>query len=666
MLQSNKYNLVSKLEWCMQVIRVLIPQIGLFPLDYLVSQSDEVKLGDIVRVQVRRKEISAIVWEIDVESCYNIENLKYIIKDNDLFKASIDKKHLEFIKITSEYYLAKLGSICKLVLPVDVNESPIKLYEQEIANFNLPILSQDQQEILCQIEEINKPIILKGVTGSGKTEIYFHLVAQELMKGKQVLILLPEIALSMQIISRFKQRFGFDPVIWNSTVTKAQKKRILRGIIQGSVRLVIGARSALFLPYNNLSLIVIDEEHDASYKQNDGILYNARDMAVLRSKIYGNKVMLVSATPSLESVYNAQNGKYELLELKTRYQAATMPEIDIIDMREQNLGYNSWLSEELIAAIKANIKQGLQSLLFLNRKGYAPLLLCSSCGYRFACANCSTSLVMHKSEKKLKCHHCGYIDVIPSECKDCGESETLRLCGPGIERIAEEVKNLFPKSKIALISRFDSGIDKDFENTLKDIESGKIDILIGTQVITKGYHFPNLTLVGVIDADYGFSGCDLRSSERTYQLLHQVGGRAGREKDKGRVVLQTYYPDNKLLNALKNYDDHVFVQEEMESRSLSAMPPFGKMASIIVTGKNVDKLENFAKHIVRRAPKTSAKILGPAEAVIFKVSNRYRYKILILTKKGFNIQKYLSTWLDEIKVPSEFHMKIDIDPYHFV
>ncbi|KAJ6644896.1 Primosomal protein N' [Pseudolycoriella hygida] len=534
----------------------------------------------------------------------------------------LNQEIVKLIKWAANYYITSLGSIAKLVLPVDIFEGPVKVKHQNIQlDFSLPPLLPDQQNALSVINSSNKPTIVKGVTGSGKTEVYFHLIADYLRQDKQILIMLPEIALSQQIISRFIARFNFQPIIWNSTVTKAQKKMILRGILSNEIKLLIGTRSSLFLPYPCLGLIIIDEEHDSSYKQDDGVLYNARDSAILRSsltKTEGNypniKVVLCSATPAIETIYNANKGKYQLIELSNRYLAATLPEIQVIDMKKQKLAKNSYLSKELIIAIHKNLANNEQVLLFLNRRGYAPLMLCKDCGYRFTCNFCSAWLVVHKFTKKLECHHCGYQSKIYISCPDCLAEDSLTICGPGIERIEEEARYLFPDHEIAIISKEHSQKPEKIQELLHKMEDSKIDILIGTQMITKGYHFPNLTLVGIIDADLGnINAGDLSSTERNYQLLYQVGGRAGREEKKGLVLLQTYYPDNMIFNYIKEGDSKFF-QYELETREAHNMPPFSKMASIILSGQDEYKILEIAKKLVAIAPKSSARILGPSRA----------------------------------------------------
>ncbi|UCM92594.1 primosomal protein N' [Candidatus Tisiphia endosymbiont of Melanophora roralis] len=649
----------------MQVAKILLPLAKLFPLDYLIPNELKLAIGDLVVVPFRNKELTGIVWQLDTEVSEGIIKIKSI-KQKVPLEFRFNQEILDLIKWAANYYMTSLGSVAKLALPIDIAQQPIKIKHQELnKDFILPTLSIEQQEALSLLSQSDKPSIIKGVTGSGKTEIYFHLLADYLKQGNQILIMLPEIALSQQIINRFIARFGFQPVIWNSVVTKAQKKMILRGLLNNEIKVIIGARSSLFLPYSNLGLIIIDEEHDSSYKQDDGILYNARDVAVLRGSLSKIKVVLCSATPSIETLYNVSTNKYQLIELSNRYQEATLPEIQIIDMKKEKLSKNSYLSKELIALIGKKLASKEQVLLFLNRRGYAPVMLCKLCGYRFTCNSCSAWLVVHKSSKKLECHHCGYQSRIHIFCPDCREEDSLTVCGPGIERIEEETRHLFPDSKIAVISKDYAQKPEKIRELLYKMEHSEIDILIGTQMITKGYHFPNLTLVGVVDADLGaISSGDLRSSERNYQLLHQVGGRAGREDKKGLVLMQTYYPDNAIFSYIKNGGDQ-FLQYELETRQAENMPPFTKMASIILSGKNEHKVLEISKTLVAIAPKSSARILGPSSALMFKLAGKFRYRILIIVDRKFNLQKFLQTWLSLIKIPAFCHLKVDIDPKSF-
>lgn len=651
----------------MGIAKILLPLPKLFPLDYAIPEDLQLKKGDLVIVPFRSKEITAIVWQLKVEAPSNFSKLKFI-KQKVPFDYQLNPEILELIDWVANYYINELGSIAKLVLPVDISEKPIKIECQEIkTDFTLPNLSVIQQHALTILQKSpHKTAIVKGVTGSGKTELYFHLLADYLGQNKQILIMLPEIALSQQIINRFTERFGFKPVVWNSSVTKAQKKRILRGILSNEVKVIIGARSSLFLPYKNLGLIIVDEEHDSSYKQDDGILYNARDMAVLRGNLGGAQVVLCSATPSIETIYNVAQQKYQLIELASRYKEASLPIVQIIDMKKEKLPSTSFLSKILITAIRTNLANKQQTLLFLNRRGYSPLLLCKLCGYRFMCKSCSAWLVLHKSSKRLECHHCGYQTKIHTSCPECLEKESLTVCGPGIERIEEEAKYLFSDSKIEVISKDYLQKPEKIQELLRKMQNNEIDILIGTQVITKGYHFPNLTLVGVIDADLGSnSGGDLRSSERTYQLLHQVGGRAGREDKKGTVMIQTYYPDHLIFTHLKNATEDQFFDYELQTRQTAEMPPYTKMASITLAGKVENKVFEIAKNLVNIAPQSSARILGPASAAMAKLAGKYRFRILVITDRKFNLQRYLSSWLSLIKIPSSCHIKIDIDPKSF-
>ncbi|MFK7974481.1 MAG: primosomal protein N' [Rickettsiaceae bacterium] len=647
----------------MLIIKVLLPKVLLFPLDY--NTNKEYEIGDLVLVPFRNKEITGIVWQTHCTK--SDKPLKQVI-ENTPFIGKVAYSLIELISKTSSYYLIPLGTVAKLVLPVDINELPIKTKEQDVnVNIKLPQLSPIQKDCLEQINNNpNKPILIKGVTGSGKTEIYFHAIINQLKSGKQALIMLPEIALSKQIITRFSQRFGFEPAIWNSTVTKAQKKRILRGIISGSVQVVIGARSALFLPYKNLGIIVVDEEHDPSYKQNEGILYNARDMAVLRGSIESCATLLVSATPSIESIYNTQLNKYHLIELGHRFNKAVLPKIRIIDMRYESLQQNNWLSEQAKKEIYNTVQNAQQVLIFLNRRGYAPLMLCKACGYKVHCPYCSASMVVHQALNRMECHHCSRTSPIHSICPECKETDSLILCGPGVERIAEEVTKTFPDCKVAIASKDQSSLDGQMQNLLVQMENSEIDILIGTQIITKGYHFPNLTLVIVVDADIGFSGGDLRTSERTFQLLHQVGGRAGREDKKGQVILQTYLPNHKVISSFVNNDEESFVKSELKARQNSGMPPFTKVAVMTVTGNDSTKTKKIAHELLSCAPKSSARILGPAEALMHKISGKYRYKLLIIVSRKFNLQKYLELWQKQIKIPSSYRLRIDIDPQNLL
>ncbi len=649
----------------MQIVNVIVPVSGLlFPLSYIAPKDKNINIGDIVLVPFRNKEITSIVWEINVSPLNNIK-LKFI-SNKIQFSASVKYQLLDFIKRSSNYYLVSLSTIAKLVLPVELNHPPIISMQQTIPkNVKLAVLSSDQKLCLNNFLKATKPVVIKGATGSGKTEIYFHAVFEQIKLGKQALIMLPEIALSNQIITKFKERFTVFPVIWNSTISKAQKKRILRGIISGEIQIIIGTRSSLFLPYKSLGIIVIDEEHDNSYKQNEGVLYHARDMAVLRSNIEQCKCLLLSATPSIETIYNVNLNKYHLITLKNRFFNSILPTIEMVDMRKEKPKSDCLLSTKLIQAINYTLSKKQQVLLFLNRRGFAPLILCKSCGFSFQCKWCSSFMVVHKLLQRLKCHYCGYVTNIPVMCIYCKSKDSLIFYGPGIERVAEQVTALFPNKKISLISGDNSKKVDSIKKLLMKMEKGEINILIGTQIITKGYHFPKLTLVGVIDADIGFTAGDLRTSEKMYQLLHQVGGRAGREHDQGLVLLQTHNPNNKVLLSIKEGSDAQFIAAEINSRKLAQMPPFTRMAAITFSGKDKEKVFEIANSFVTNIPKTRVKILGPAEPIIFRLAARYRYRVLLISDKLFNLQQFIKTSIESIRIPSFIHIKNDIDPYNF-
>ena len=508
---------------------------------------------------------------------------------------------------------------------------------------------------------------MDGVTGSGKTEVYFQAILNTLKQKKQVLVLLPEIYLSTEWNFRFKQNFGFDPLIWHSNLSKKIRKETWFKVNRGDNNAIVGARSALFLPFSNLGLIIIDEEHDNSFKQEEGVLYNARDMALIRAKIEKIPIILSTATPSMETWSNSQNNKFSYVKLSERIGIAKMPEIRIVDMREANLDYNKWISHSLKDKISENLVNKNLSLLFLNRRGYAPLKLCNSCGHRLKCRNCESWLVEHKKDNILICHQCGITQKFENKCKSCGEEETLISCGPGVERIEEEIMGYFPEVKIEILSSDTVKNPQAMSALLEKIQNSEIDIIIGTQMISKGHNFKNLTLVGIIDADMSLSGGDLRASEKAFQVLHQVSGRAGRENKKGIVLIQTYDPENQVIEALKKNNRDNFLTMEKDFRKVANLPPFGRLVSIIISSKDQYKLERFGNTLKDFAPNfENISILGPAPAPIFYLRGKFRYRFLIKTKKEINIQKVIKIWLQNTKLPSAIKLVIDIEPYSFL
>jgi primosomal protein N' (replication factor Y) len=532
-------------------------------------------------------------------------------------------------------------------------------------------LSPDQQKAAdALIQKTNANVfsatLLDGVTGAGKTEVYFEAVAAALKQNKQVLILLPEIALSNAFIDRFVSRFGCSPALWHSSLTPAQRRTTWRGVARGECQVIVGARSALLLPYADLGLIIVDEEHDPAYKQEEGTLYHARDMAVARGHISKIPVVLVSATPSLETMHNVWQKKYDHLILPDRFAGASLPDIKLIDMKSDKPEKQHFISPTLHKALADTLAAQGQSLLFLNRRGYAPLTLCRTCGHRFECPRCSAWLIEHKKTLKFHCHHCGYHTPVPPACPKCGDKDSLAACGPGVERILDEVTGYFPDARILVLSSDTTTTHDELKKSLNDIRDHKVDIIIGTQIIAKGHHFPKLTCVGVVDADLGLSGGDLRATERTYQLLHQVAGRAGREKEKGTVYLQTFAPETKVMRALAAGNRDAFLDVEAASRERAHMPPYSRLAGIILSGRDENKVAAFARELGLNAPQGAGiKTLGPAEAPMYRLRGKFRRRLLVVADKQIDVQKSLSHWLSTLKPPGGVRVQVDIDPQSF-
>ncbi|ASM73014.1 MULTISPECIES: primosomal protein N' [Roseobacteraceae] len=510
--------------------------------------------------------------------------------------------------------------------------------------------------------------LLRGVTGSGKTEVYLEAVAACLAQGRQALVLLPEIALTAEFLKRVEARFGARPAEWHSGATMTERRRIWRMVGQGGAQLVIGARSALFLPYQNLGLIVVDEEHDTSYKQEDGVLYNARDMAVLRASICGAHVVLASATPSLESWANAEAGKYKRLELTSRFGPAVMPVMGTIDMRAAALPADRWVSPDLQKAVQARIDAGEQAMLFINRRGYAPITLCRACGHQIACDQCDARMVEHRFLKRLMCHQCGETKPMPTTCPSCEAEDRLAPVGPGVERLGEEAALLWPDARIATLSSDMYGSARALKAEIENIAQGGTDIVIGTQLVAKGHNFPNLTLVGVIDADLGLQGSDLRAAERTFQLMRQVAGRAGRADKPGTALLQTYQPEHPVIRAILAGDEEGFWRAEAAQREAAGVPPYGRMAGIILSGPDVAAVFDIANKLARAdgpLRQVGAQVYGPAPAPIARVRGRHRVRMLIKADKGVALQGALRKWVKQVQIKGDIRLAIDIDPQSF-
>jgi primosomal protein N' (replication factor Y) len=510
--------------------------------------------------------------------------------------------------------------------------------------------------------------LLRGVTGSGKTEVYLEAVAAALRAGRQALVLLPEIALTAEFLTRVEARFGAKPAEWHSGATMTERRRIWRMVGQGQAQLVIGARSALFLPYQNLGLVVVDEEHDTSYKQEEGVLYNARDMAVLRASICGAHVVLASATPSLESWANAQAGKYTKLELTSRFGPAVMPTMGTIDMRAEGLPSDRWVSPKLKAEVDLRLERGEQAMLFINRRGYAPVTLCRACGHQIACDHCDARMVEHRFLKRLVCHQCGESKPTPTVCPSCEAEDKLAPVGPGVERLGEEATALWPDARIATLSSDMYGSARALKAEIAGIAQGTADIIIGTQLVAKGHNFPKLTLVGVIDADLGLMGSDLRAAERTFQLMRQVAGRAGRAEAPGTALLQTYQPDHPVIRSILAGDEEGFWKAEAAERKQAGMPPYGRLAGIILSGPDMAAVFDAGNQLARndRALRdVGAQVYGPAPAPIARVRGRHRVRLLVKADKGVALQRALSIWVSQIRLKGDLRLAVDIDPQSF-
>jgi primosomal protein N' (replication factor Y) (superfamily II helicase) len=511
--------------------------------------------------------------------------------------------------------------------------------------------------------------LLDGVTGSGKTEVYFEAVARTLERGLQALIMLPEIALTDQFMRRFSERFGCAPVEWHSALAGLERGRVWRAAATGDARVIVGARSALFLPFNELGLIVIDEEHDAGFKQDDRVHYQARDMGIVRGSLGGFPVVLSSATPSIESHVNVRTGRYRHVVLPGRFSGAALPDITPIDLRVTPPERGKWLSPVLVNAVAETLEAKQQTLLFLNRRGYAPLTLCRTCGHRIQCPQCTAWLVEHRFRGRLHCHHCGFAIPHPEKCPSCGEAGSLVACGPGVERVAEEVAERFPDARVAVLSSDLIPGLTEMREMIRSIEAGGIDIIIGTQIVAKGHHFPLLATVGIVDGDLGLAlGADPRAGERTFQLLHQVTGRAGRAFTEGRGYVQTYMPEHPVMAAIIASDREAFIEREIAVRRAGLLPPYGRLAALIVSARDKETAQLVARDIVHRAPPADRiEILGPAEAPLAVIRGRHRWRLLVKAPREIDMQDYLRTWLAALPpLKGDIRLTVDIDPYNFL
>ena len=632
------------------------------------SKNKELKVGQVVLVPFGKKMETGIIWNKNIEKPqHEIKEISKII-DYIILKNTT----IEFIKWISNYTLAPLGLVLKLFLiNSDIVEFSLGSLSKDKLNAFAITLNKEQEnaklEIIQSISKSNKPILLEGVTGSGKTEVYFEIIEKFLKEKKQVLIMVPEISLTPQLETRFKKRFGIDVLLWHSKISKKNRQKIWHQCFNGEQAIVIGARSSLFLPFSNLGLIVVDEEHDSSYKQEDNIRYQARDLAIVRAKIESNFVLLASATPSLETINNVKINKYNHVFLSKQYSGTPLPEISLINLTKDKLEKDKWISKSITEEISKCLDNNEQALIFLNRRGYSPLALCNSCGFRYECEQCSSWMVMHQNKKIFLCHQCGTIKKINLNCPKCEEKDSIKFIGPGVERVAEELTLSFPEKNISIMSSDNVNTPNKIKKFIDDINSKKIDIIVATQIMAKGYDFPNLSLVGIVDADAGLFGGDPRAIEKTFNLLQQVGGRAGRGKKLGKVLLQTYFPDQQIIKSIQLREREKFLERALEERRNFNIPPFGFMTAIIISSHTKSLASKSASQIVQLSNiDENIKVLGPVEAPISLLRGQYRYRILIKGNNRKNLNKLTKIIVGKVKLPSSVKLIIDVDPYTFM
>lgn len=654
-------------------IRVLLPAPLAEAYDYLPPDGERPADGCYVEVPFGGRTMIGVVWG-DGKGGVAREKLKQVIRVLDL--PPVPDVNRAFTDWVATYTLTPPGAVLKMMFgnakllepkKKDVFTAPV--YDPA---FLQPELNEDQAKAAQLLVDKVKArtysaTLLDGVTGSGKTEVYCEAIAQCLRDGRQALVLLPEIAMTAALVDRFAARFGQKPLEWHSGLSEKQKRLNWRAISRGEGKFILGARSALFLPYPDLGLIVVDEEHEAAYKQEEGVIYHGRDMAVVRAHLGGISVVLASATPSLESLYNVRQGKYGHALLRKRYGSAGMPFIELVDLRQYKLSAQEFLSPPLVTALQRGIDLGQQSMLFLNRRGYAPLTLCRACGHRLQCPRCTSWLTAHQKSGRLHCHHCDFSMRLPSKCPSCFEEDRFAACGPGVERIAEEVKTRLPDARIAVMASDMLDSPQAAQELVDRMARRELDILIGTQIMAKGYHFPRLTFVGVVDGDLGLAGGDPRASERTFQLLQQMAGRSGRSEDEGRVLLQTASPDHPVMKAIVRGDRDAFMQAELAEREAYRLPPFWRLASLTIAGEDLKQVMHAAQDLANRAPRDEhLRILGPAPAPYAVLRGKHRHRLMVQAPRGVNLSAVLRAWVGQVKLPRNLRLHIDVDPYSFL
>lgn len=656
-----------------RTVRVLLPLPLAQSYDYLVPPDIAIKIGSFVVVPWGRQESFGVVWS-DEPCAIEASKLKMIKEVLPL--EPLPEVTRSFVDWVAGYTLTPAGLILKMVLGGKLR--PLK--DKDKLDYPLPEpdrllrdLTKEQEKAATQlVQDVVSggfaATLLDGVTGSGKTEVYAEALAACFKEGKQALVLLPEIAMTAALFSRLEERFGIAPTLWHSELGEKQRRLNWHAIKQGKAKFILGARSALFLPYDDLGLIVVDEEHEGAYKQEEGVIYHGRDMAVVRAHLGKVPIILASATPSLETLNNVNSGKYKHLVLHSRFGQARMPHIELVDLRHEKMSAQNFISPPLLEALSKTIANKQQSMLFLNRRGYAPLTICRGCGNRLQCPSCTSWLIEHKRTGRLHCHQCGFSTALPKVCPSCGAEDKFAACGPGIERIAEEVAAKLPEARFAIMASDTLDGPHATQELVDQMESHDLDLLIGTQIMAKGYHFPRLTLVGVIDADLGLTGGDPRAAERTFQLLQQVAGRSGRAEDPGTVYLQTVNPDHPVMRALVKGERDAFMKAEMRERQTYHLPPFGRLASLTISGADRMQVVKIAQLIAAAAPQDqSLRILGPAPApfVLLRGKTRYRLSVQAL-RSNLALSAAIEAWLKPLTIPRSIKVQVDIDPYSFL
>ena len=649
-------------------VPILLPNIFNHPFTYESSNLD-LKIGDYVIVPFGKSKITGVVWnEFEKD-----KKKKYLIKKviQKLKIPSLKNNTIKFLNWFSEYNMVPKGMTLKLLLLSSnvVEKFPEKnylIYKGKLKDNNIK-LSQKQKQSLKKMNISNDKFrvhVLQGTTGSGKTMVYFEALKQLIIKGFQGLIMLPEIGLTGQFEKKFVEYFGFNPAIWHSGVTKKNKEIIWSGVANGEIRVVIGARSSLFLPFKKLGLVIVDEEHDQSYKQDEGVRYNARDMAISRTSFENVPINLITAVPSIETYDNIKKGKYTISRLNERFKNASMPNYEIINLNQTKLKPQSWLSKEIIEKVNLHLEKKNQILFFLNRRGFSPYVLCKKCLINYSCPNCSINLVFHKYKKNLLCHYCGYKTQLYRNCQKEGNCDFV-FSGPGVERIAEEVKNIFPSKKSVIFSS-DTMNKKKSSIILEKIINNEIQILIGTQLISKGFHFPSLNCIVVVDIDLSSQGHDLRGAEKNLQLYHQLSGRAGRTGKPATVYFQTYNLNTKMISDITNKNPDIFLDKELELRKSNNLPPFQRFVALIITGNDEKILEKEAIRFKNFIESTvHGKVLGPVNAPIFKLKKKFRVRLLIRGKKSLKVQSSLSNLISKFKFIGGIKLTVDVDPINF-